>query len=745
MAACAFFACILSAACEDSILWLYFATFLLLCAAGCIKKLRPILVPAFCVFALFVFLYSYRDARPSHLPTGKHVLTGTVCDEPMDQTDKHRTVITLDNCVISGDPVEYKVRLYVYRNALGYEVGDELFIRSAKLSVPNGVTNPDGFDFNAYLWRSHTALTASVDPDDITLRSRSASLKRSLLRIRRVLSHKCDEIFAESSDVIKAVLLGDRSSLSDNTYDDFTATGISHLIALSGLHVSALALMLEYLLKKLHVPRVLRYGLSVIVLCLYAIMTGASNSTIRAVLMYSILCITRQLGYYSDTMTRLCAALLIQLGCNPLLIHDNGFILSYASVAAILCFSDFYILHRETRHRALATLLTSAKTSFSVQIVSFPLLAGMFYRVPLLSVPANVVCVPLAVLALYASVVILLLGCISVQIAGVAAYPVVLIWRFIKWFSAWIAGIPIASLNAVQWPAALACIFVAVIVLGCVYVTANKWRRRLSFALLMAIIAISLIPPEPINHLKVTFLSVGEADSAVFDAQGNVFVLDCGKDNGIAADYLTGHGANVRGLFITHADTDHCGGSKDILKRYPNATVYLPFCWDRMNVTEDISNLLYDRNTVYLKADDVVEFSDDIHANVLWPPEDFEMKDDNSGSLILDVVYNDYSVLMMADLANKYDALASADADLVKVAHHGSKNATSEQMLQIVTPDIAVISVGNNGYGHPAPEVLERLEAASTQIYRTDESGAIIVDIFEDGSALIDTVLSPEE
>ena len=99
----------------------------------------------------------------------------------------------------------------------------------------------------------------------------------------------------------------------------------------------------------------------------------------------------------------------------------------------------------------------------------------------------------------------------------------------------------------------------------------------------------------------------------------------------------------------------------------------------------------------------------------------------------------------MADLANKYDALASADADLVKVAHHGSKNATSEQMLQIVTPDIAVISVGNNGYGHPAPEVLERLEAASTQIYRTDESGAIIVDIFEDGSALIDTVLSPEE
>ena len=223
----------------------------------------------------------------------------------MDQTDKHRTVITLDNCVISGDPVEYKVRLYVYRNNLGYEVGDELFIRSAKLSVPNGVTNPDGFDFNAYLWRSHTALTASVDPDDITLRSRSASLKRSLLRIRRVLSHKCDEIFAESSDVIKAVLLGDRSSLSDNTYDDFTATGISHLIALSGLHVSALALMLEFLLKKLHVPRVLRYGLSIFVLCLYAIMTGASNSTIRAVLMYSILCITRQLGYYSDTMTRL--------------------------------------------------------------------------------------------------------------------------------------------------------------------------------------------------------------------------------------------------------------------------------------------------------------------------------------------------------------------------------------------------------------------------------------------------------
>ena len=646
---------------------------------------------------------------------------------------------------MDGRKIKGKIRFYIYKNDLGYETGDELAIDNAKLTIPDGVTNPDGFDFNAYLWRNGTALTASANYDKITLVEKHASLKRTLFRLRNRLCSVCDEVFGDQSDVMKAVLLGDRSSLSDNTYDDFSSSGISHLIALSGLHVSALALMIELLLKKLRVPRLVRDIVTVTLLSLYTVMTGASNSTIRAVLMYTILCATRQTGYYSDTLTRLCWALLIQLGVNPLLLHDNGFVLSYASVGSILCLADLYMFSDNRKNRFLKSMLLSAKASFSVQVVTFPLLAGMFYRVPLLSVPVNVLCVPLAVLALYTGVVVLLIGCIYAPIAAVVAYPVTLVWRFIKAVSGYVSSLSFAGADAKVWPVWLIVMFLAALLYGCMYVTKSRARRLIALGLMAVIIAVSLIPKKPIDHLRITFLSVGEADGAVFDAQGSIYVLDCGKDNGIVADYLTAHGAKVKGVLVSHADADHYGGSADILKRYPNAVVYLPECWISMNITDELSTLFDGRTIRYVSAGDSIPFSDDVHAEVLWPPKGFTFKDDNCASLVVNVVYNDTSILMMGDLPDQYDAQGCVDADILKIAHHGSKNATTEEMLRIVTPEIAVISVGNNGYGHPTDEVLRRLADVGALIYRTDEYGAITMDIYPDGTRTISTVLEPEE
>ena len=745
MAACACLACAVSANAEtlfDPARLIILGALALLCIP---KRLRLIFIPALCTFVLFCGLYLLRDARPKDLPTGKFPLRGTIAGEPMDQTDKHRTVLTLENCVIDQRAVDYQIRIYVYKNGLGYEVGDELSFAPAKLTLPSGVTNPDGFDFNAYLWRSGTALTASANAKDITLIQKHPTLKRGLLRVRRSLSLVSDEIFGDTSDVMKAVLLGDRSSLSGNTYDDFSASGISHLIALSGLHVSALALMIEFLLKKLRIPRAARYAVTIVFLILYTIMTGASPSTVRAVFMYAILCITRILGYYSDTLTRLCMALLIQLGINPLLIGDNGFILSYTSVAAILCFADMYVLTGDTKHRLLKSWLLSAKTSFSVQLIGFPLLAGMFYSVPLLSVPVNVLCVPLAVLALYAGVVVLLIGTIHAPIALILAVPVKLIWRFIKLLSAWVAKLPFAGVMAAGWPIALAVPFIAVTVFSSVYMTGSKKRMALGALALVGLIVISLIPPRPIDHLRVTFLSVGESDSAVFDAQGSVYVVDCGKDNGITADYLTAHRANVKGVFLTHADADHYGGSTDILARYPEAIVYMPACWESMDGADEAALLFQGHQIVHLKKGDQVRLSRDVRADVLWPEEDFYAKEDNDGSLIVNISYHDYSLLMMGDLSDKYELAACTDADMIKIAHHGSKHSTTSEMLQAVTPSIAVISVGNNGYGHPAPEVIDRLNAIGAGILRTDESGAVTIDIYADGQYEINTVLQTED
>ena len=152
-----------------------------------------------------------------------------------------------------------------------------------------------------------------------------------------------------------------------------------------------------------------------------------------------------------------------------------------------------------------------------------------------------------------------------------------------------------------------------------------------------------------------------------------------------------------------------------------------------MGAPEELNALLYGRVTRYLCAGDEVELSDRVSLRVLWPPEGFETPNDNDGSLAVRLTYGDFSLIMLGDLTESYDALCGEPATALKVAHHGSKYATSDALLAIVRPETAVISVGSNAHGHPTPEVLSRLEAVGAQVYRTDESGAVTLDVSKEG------------
>ncbi|MBR4236734.1 MAG: DNA internalization-related competence protein ComEC/Rec2 [Clostridia bacterium] len=697
------------------------------------------------VFLAFSAWYLYRDIRPPALQTDKYEVSGTICADTIVQPADHRTIITLNNVAANGNKIKNKVRLYVYSTHLDYEYGDELCIASAKLSVPDGVTNPNGFDFNAYLWRSGVALTGSASYDDITLVNKHASLERTLLRLRKALAEKSDDIFGDASDVMRAVLLGDRSALSDETYEDFSRVGISHLIALSGLHVSAIAFMLDWLLKKLKLPRNARYIFIIVILCMYVLMTGKSNSTIRAVIMYALLCVITMLGYPADTLTRLSCAFLLQLGINPLLISDNGFVLSYASVAALLCFSELFRTVR--RQNGLAsiwgTIRQSAEASFEVQLFTYPLLSAMFYSVPLFSVPVNMLCIPFAMLVLYLGIVVLLCGCVSASLASVLAYPVKLIWQGIKLVCAQVADLRISSLPGSPWPLLLLIGFYLLAVLSSVYIAPHKTRRAVGILTMVLIILAHLLwPASRIDHLRLTYLDVGYGDGAIADAKGSVYVIDCGRSNGIVADYLSSEKRYVSGIFVSHPDSDHAGGLKEILKRYPRAAVYVPATWDCMDVPAEMAALLSNADVRYLVRDDVIELAEDIYAEVTWPPEGFVPHDDNSGSLVFRLVYEDKSALFTGDITDSHDAAAADDSDILKVAHHGSKYATTAEMLSLVTPELSVISVSGNSYGHPTQDVLDRLEKAGSRVYRTDECGAIIIDILQDGSVIVTPYLN---
>lgn len=431
------------------------------------RKTCYALFPALIAVIVFGALYQYNNTRPSDLPVGHHAVYGTVCKSPIEQTENSRTVYTLDDLHIDGKKRSYKLRLYVYGNDPEYAAGDVLSAEKLKLSIPSGVRNPNGFDFNKYLWADGTALVSNANSSDIIVDGKQTSVKSVLLGFREKLADICDEVFAEQSDVTKAVLLGDRSDVSESVYSDFSTTGISHVLALSGLHVSLIALLLEWVLSKIYCPRSAKHIVICLLLWAYTVMTGAGASTVRALLMYAIACITIELGYWPDTLSVMSWAFIIQTALDPLLIDNKGFIMSYASVFAILSFiRPGRNGSRSKIGRAIKAIGDSAKASFAVQVLTFPLLASLFYGVPLLSVSINMICVPMAILALYMGFVIVLLGLISTGVAGVLAVPVKLIWEWIKAISAFTAKLPFAYAFASAWPVLVIAIYM-LLAFGC--------------------------------------------------------------------------------------------------------------------------------------------------------------------------------------------------------------------------------------------------------------------------------------
>jgi len=702
------------------------------------------------VSVLFSMYTCIRNERPVFEVRKKAEITGVVSSKPKEQPDKSRTTLMLDDITIDGREMRFSAYVYLYGSAeIPYEYGQKLSFTASSCWLPDGVTNPGGFDFGQYLWRKGAAVCASVSSKDVTVEEGENSAARILYRLSDRMSERIDDVYGKNADVMKALLIGDRASLSDDTYEDFRIAGIAHLVALSGLHVSCIAMIINAVLRCFFLPKRVRGVLTVVILSAYAVMTGAGPSILRAVFMYAYYVAASEAGYRSDVLTSLSFACILQLLINPLMIEDAGMQMSYLSVLSLLMLSDGMKLFRRFEKgggflkRAADGAVTSASASLAVQTGTMPALASLFHSMPVLSIPVNLIAIPLGLITVYLGAASLIVSCISVPAARIFALPSEWIWTTVKRLTGIIAQIPFATVNARPWNIAWILLFFMLIPLASGYfVKRINIRRCVCCALAVFSIAVIAWPAPKRSGLTIVFLDAGYADACVVYAGNDAYVVDTGKDNSICADYLTYSGARVKGVFVTHPDSDHAGGLKEIRARYPKAKIYVSECWERMDVSSTTQGALNGADMVYLARGDEFYLSDGVCVRVLWPDAGYMPKEDNDGSLCLKIAYGEKSAVLLGDLTDKEDYNIQADGDILKVAHHGSKYATTEEMLSFVTPDIAVISVASNGHGHPTPEVLERLRAVGADILRTDECGAITIHIDENGFIDISTILS---
>lgn len=701
---------------------------------------------------------------PEAIPQSGVLIRGVVCQEPV--SDDVRSVLTLDRVYIAGQRHPFNLRLYVYGDPVEASLGDQAQL-VGDTWLPQGQRNPGGFDFRAFLWTRGGVLCATGLSGDFQAEEGGGFSPRHWIAwARRRIGVAIDRLFPQHAALVRALVLGDRGALSDELKDDFRAAGIAHLLAISGLHVSCLALALEYLLRALRMSRKQAVVTTLALLFLYAALIGFPPSVVRAGVMFLLMRGAILSGRPPDSLTGLSAAFLLLLFIRPLYIADAGFQLSFSAVAGMLMLKEpvAALIHapqaflwpgfgqpRRAAKWLWAWGMGLLATGVAIQLGTLPVMIGVFGALTLLAPLINLVAIPLTTLALPLVIVKLLLGVLFPAIGAWMALPDRLL-SLLETLANRAAQLSYSSVNLPGWPAWLTSAYLVAIVCASPYVRFRLPVRKLLPCALPVLVAVSVglawarLP----DGLNLTFLDAGQADATVIRAEGQTYLVDVGKAGGAADDYLVYTGQPVKAVFLTHPHADHVGGLGALLKRMRPQTIYLPECWDRVEAEGDVNEQLQlaaARGTRIerLAAGDVVRLSEGVECEVLQPAMGYQPLSGNGASLVLMVRCGDGSALLCGDLPSAEELSYYPDADVLKAAHHGANSSTSELMLRTARPSVLVISVGRNSFGHPSERVIGRAGALGAQIYRTDQCGAVFARIEQDGRVRMSTFLKPED
>lgn len=685
---------------------------------------------------------------PVGLPEGEAMLQGRVARPA--SVGETRTTLTLTDVRIDGESVGYDVRAYVYQK-IEVAVDDSVSMR-ANLWLPQGQRNPGGFDFARWLWNRGVALCATAQTDGVQVARESNFTPGSLLeRCREAIGMRIDALFGEHAALVRALILGDRDRLPAQIESDYRRAGVVHLLAISGLHVSCLAMAVDMLLRRLCVSRQGAYCIVLPLLAIYAAMVGFTPSVTRAAVMYAMLRGAPLLGRPYDGLSALAAAFMGILLARPLAIADAGFILSFSAVAGIQGFArplSQQLRLPDGRLRRVADMLS---VSLAALIGSAPATLAMYGSVSPYALLTNLACVPLATVALPCvlaalgcSVLWTPLGLLTARIAGA-------LLSMLNALAAFVAELPGAVLLLGAWPVWLYPAYALCAIGASRYsVLKPKMRAFCACALALAFVLGAAANRRSVPEgLQVDFLDVGQADAAVVWAQGEAYLMDTGEAGGALYNYLAHRGCVPAAVFLSHPHDDHCGGLGDLAESAHVERVYLPECWNRMQPTEAVIQTLqmlqaHGTRVEYLAAGDVVRLSEEVCAEVIHPPAGYQPGGANDGSLVLRVCYGDGSALFTGDMESTLEWQTVPDCDVLKAAHHGEDAANNELLMRLSSPSALVVSVGRNGYGHPSWTLLERAARLGARVYRTDRQGMVSARIEADGRVEMRTFLTDD-
>lgn len=602
--------------------------------------------------------------------------------------------------------------------------GDLIYLEG-KLEIPKIATNYKGFDYRQYL--KTKKIQGIVIADNVKILK--AKYKNNLIyqmqkKIKAIIKEKLP---SETGDLLLAILLGDKKDLSEQIQINFKNSNLSHMLAVSGAHVSYIIIGLTYITQNSIMGKRKARVFCIFFLIIFMAITNFTPSVTRACIMAILTLVSEILYKKADIYTNISISALIILLYNPYSLLDLGFKLSFGGTIGIVIFMRF-IKKKQEEPKLLNYIKQMALVSICANIIIIPIIMNNFNTVSLTFLVSNILASPILAIIVIVGFSIIIISIISHSLSNLLVFWLNLILNLLIKISSFCSKLPFAKILVVT-PYIFNIIFYYTIILYLVnYNELKQFIKKKTVILLSIILILSnfifyILPQD----LKIYFIDVGQGDSTLIVTPSKKTILidgggsesfDVGEK--VLLPYLLDRRIRkIDYIMISHFDTDHCKGIFTVIENLKVKNIIISKQAEKSENYKKFKEIVANKkiNIILVKAGDKIKIDKYIYFKILFPTEKLIMQNPlNNNSIVSQLNYKSFKMLFTGDIEEiaekeilnlQKDKLKST---ILKVAHHGSNTSSTQEFINSVKPELALIGVGkNNTFGHPSECVVEKL------------------------------------
>ncbi len=659
-----------------------------------------------------------------------------------------------DKYIIDVTNVSYEDKRYVFKEKAllkvigktrNIRVGDRIKVKCI-VNEPNRNTNPHLFNYKLYLQNSNIytiEVTNDYDVEIISHNELTIPQSMSYKFKNRIINILEKTLTKHNSSIMKSIFLGENSYMDSNILDMFRDLGIAHVLAVSGLHIGIITAFLLYAFRKIRLNKKTSVLLTILILWIYGYIIGYPASILRALIMFTCLILSQLTFRRYDSINSLCFGAIILLVYNPLWVFSVGFQLSFGVTLSIIIFTDKINKLFNSKYSAISKAISPI---LAAQIGTIPIIAYHFNKLPLMAILTNLILIPIISVCIVIGFIMIIFSLLSIKLAfliGIILNGLLCIFSYLglKMHDIFNSTVLITSPSYIE----IVLYYISILMLFGItkFKVLNYKLKNCVFVYLIVFFVLTNIINLCTDNIEIHFIDVGQGDCTLIKVNNKNILIDGGGaelgnfdvgENIVLPYLLKNKVSSLDAVFVTHYHKDHCDGIISISDKIKIRNLFIGY----MN----LDNKLYidliekaNQNNIHIAVfnkGDELDIGKNFKIKTLHPvTPSCEISNENNMSLVQMIDIFNNKILFTGDIEKEAEmeiiTNTNGYVDILKVPHHGSKTSSTQEFINCFKPKYAVISVGENNFGHPDSRVIDRYKSTGTKIFRTDKNGLVKV------------------